>query len=76
MCKYLVFKGPKVTVMYKHFSLKGPPTLLISSASYFNLGVEAFFGGLSGDETEFWAPVTAWAPQLGVWNAADTALSA
>jgi len=27
--------------------------------------VEAFFGGLSGDGTEFWAPVTAWAPQLG-----------
>jgi len=27
-----------VTVMYNHFYFKGPPTSLISSASYFNLG--------------------------------------
>jgi len=39
------------------------------------LGVEAFFGELSGDGTECWAPVTAWVPQLGVWSAADTALA-
>jgi len=28
-------------------------------------GIEAFSGVLSGDGTEFWAPVTAWAPALG-----------
>jgi len=41
------------------------------------LGVEAFFGWLSGDGTEFWAPVTAWSQQLGsrLWSAADTALT-
>jgi len=44
---------------------KALPTSLISSASYFNLGIEAFFVGLNGDGTEFWAPVTAWDPQLG-----------
>ena len=32
-------------VMYVHFVFKGAPTSLISSASYFNLGVETFFGG-------------------------------
>jgi len=32
------------------------------------LEVEAFFGELIGDGTEFWAPVTAWAPpNWGVW---------
>jgi len=40
--------------MYKHFLSKGPPTSLISSASYFNLGIESFFVELSGDGTEFW----------------------
>jgi len=29
------------------------------------MGVEALFGELSGDGTEFWAPVTAWAPPTG-----------
>jgi len=38
------------------------------------LGVEAFFGRLSDDGTEFWTPVTAWVPPIGVWNAADTAV--
>jgi len=33
----MLSKGPKITVMYKHFSFKVPPTSLISSASYFNL---------------------------------------
>jgi len=62
--------------MSKHFSFKGTPTSLISSASYFNLGVEAFSGGLSGDGTEFWAPVTVWASlNWRVWSVADTALS-
>jgi len=38
-------------------------------------GVEAFFGELNGDGTEFWAAVTACPPQLGgVQSAADTAL--
>jgi len=61
--------------MYQHFSFKGPPTSVISSASYFNLEVEAFFGELIGDGTEFWAPVTAWAhPNWGVWSEANTAL--
>jgi len=78
MCRYLALlsNGPKVTVMYNHFSFKGPPTSLISSASFFNLGFEAFFGWLSGDETEFWATVTACPPNWGVWSAADTALVA
>jgi len=40
-------------------------TSMISSASYFNLGGRSFLCGLSGDGTEFWAPVTAWSPQLG-----------
>jgi len=32
------------------------------------LEVEAFFGELIGDGTEFWAPVTAWAPpNWGLW---------
>jgi len=35
-------------------------TSLISSASYFNLGVETLFEGLSGDGTEVWAGVTEW----------------
>jgi len=65
---------PCVRPWYKHFSFKGPPTFLISSASYLNFGVEAFFEWLSGDGTEFWAPVTAWALQLGLWSTADTAL--
>jgi len=51
--------------MYKHFSFKEPPTSLIYSASYFNWGVKTFFGGLNGDGTKFWAPVTAWATQIG-----------
>jgi len=38
-------------------------------------GVEAFFGGLSGDGTEIWAPMTTWAqPNWRVWSAADMAL--
>ena len=28
-------------------------------------GVEAFFGWLSGEGSEFWAPVAAWTPLLG-----------
>jgi len=71
----LLSKGPKVTVIYKHFYFKGPPTSLISSALYFNLGVEAFLGGLSGDRAEFWVPVAGWAlPNWGAWSADDTAL--
>jgi len=31
--------------MYKHFSFKGSPTPLISSASYFNLEGQSFFWG-------------------------------
>jgi len=57
------------------FLSKGPPTSVISTASYFNLGVEAFFGELSGDGSEFWAPVTVCPPNWGVWSAADTALT-
>jgi len=39
-------------------------------------GFEAFSWGLSGDGTEFWAPCDSLGPpQLGVWSAADTALS-
>jgi len=39
-------------------------------------GIEAFFRGLSGDGTEFWAPCDGVSPpNLGVWSAADTALS-
>ena len=56
------------------FLSKGPPTSLISGASYFNLGIDAFSGGLSGDETEFWVPCDTVSPQLGVWSAADTPL--
>jgi len=37
-------------------------------------GVEAFFGWLSGEGSEFWAPVAAWPPNWGVWSVADTAL--
>jgi len=43
---------------------------LISSVSYFNLGVEALFGALNpqkplrGDGTEIWTPVTAY-PSAG-----------
>ena len=37
-------------------------------------GVEAFFGWLSGEGSEFWAPVAAWPPLLGVWSVAETAL--
>jgi len=60
--------------MYKHFSFKRPPTSLISSASYFNLETKDF-SGLSGDETEFWAPCDSMPPpNWGVWSAADTAL--
>jgi len=40
------------------------PTSLICSTSYFNFGVEAFFKELSGDGTEFWFLMNAWAPQL------------
>jgi len=39
-------------------------------------GIGAFFGGLRGDGTEIWAPLTAWALQWGVWSAADAALCA
>jgi len=39
------------------------------------LGIEAYFVELSGDGTEFWAPVAACPPNWGVWSAADTALS-
>jgi len=44
---------------------------MISSVSYFNLGIETLFGRLSlekpphGDGTEFLPPVTAWSSQLG-----------
>jgi len=55
MCKYLAFKGPKVTVT--HFSFKGPLTSLISNASYFNLGIEAFSGVLSSDGTGILGPL-------------------
>jgi len=67
MCKYLAFKGSKVTVMlaYKHFSLKGPPISLISVLYISVYEVKAFLGGLSGDGNEFWAPVSACLPQLG-----------
>ena len=37
-------------------------------------GVEAFFGWLSGEGSEYWAPVAACPPNWGVWNTADTAL--
>jgi len=47
---------------------------LISSASYFNFGSRSFVRGVSGDGAGFWAPVTEWAPNWGVWNTADTAL--
>jgi len=40
-----------------------PPTFVVLHISIW--GVEAFVEGLSGDWTEFWAPVTAWPPQLG-----------
>ena len=68
--------------MYKHFSFKGPPIALICSASYINLEDRNFLLGLSGDGTEFWAPVTAefWAPVAAcppnweVWSTTDTAL--
>jgi len=70
----LLSNGPKVTVMYSTFLSKGPPNSLISSASFFNLGGEAFAGWLSDDETEFWALVTSFPPSWGVWSAADTAL--
>ena len=67
ICKYstLLPKGSNLTIMYKHFPFKGPPTSLISSASYFIWEFEAFFGELSSDGTDFWAPVTAWAPNWG-----------
>jgi len=37
-------------------------------------GVETFVEGLSGDWTEFWAPVTACPPNWGILSAADAAL--
>ena len=75
MCKYLASKGARVTVMHKHFLSKGPLPSLISSVSYFTLGIEAFSGVLSGNRTEFWAPCDSVAPpNWGVWSAADTAL--
>jgi len=40
-------------------------TSLISSVSYFNLGVKAFFGRLSGNGTEFRAPCDSVGPQSG-----------
>ena len=51
--------------MHRHFLSKGPLTSLISSVSYFSLGIEAFSGVLSGNGTEFWAPVTACPPNWG-----------
>jgi len=51
--------------MHKHFLSKGPLTSFIYCASYFNLGIEAFFGRLSGDGTEFWAPCDSVAPPIG-----------
>jgi len=51
--------------MYQHFSFKGPSTSLISSVSHFHLEIRSFLWGLSGDWTEFWAPVTAWVPPIG-----------
>jgi len=61
--------------MHKNFSFKGPLTSLISSASYFNLGIEALSGGEVVTGLNFGPPVTAWAPQLEVRSAADTALT-
>jgi len=61
----LLSKGPKVTVMYEHFSFKGSPISLILVFHFPIWTVEACFGELSGYGTEFWAPVTAWAPNCG-----------
>jgi len=55
----------------------GPPTSLISSASYFNLGiwgVKALSGWLKGEGSEYWAPCGRVPPYWEVWSAADTAL--
>ena len=53
MRKYIALKGAQSNCKNKNFFLKGSPTSLICSTSYFNLGVEAFFKELSGDGTEF-----------------------
>ena len=69
----LLSKGPKVTVM--HFSFKVPLTSLISNASYFNLGIEAFSEMLSSNGTGILDPCDSAPPQLGGVSAADTALA-
>jgi len=43
----------------------GPLTSLISSASYFNLGIEAFSGVLSGDGTGIVGPCDSLDPPIG-----------
>ena len=50
----LLSKATKITVL--HFSFKGPSSL-ISSTSYFNLGIEAFSGVLGGDGTGSFGPL-------------------
>jgi len=45
--------------------MQGPPTSLVSSASYFNLEGRSFLWGAKWWRTEFWTPVAAWAPHLG-----------
>jgi len=35
------------------------------------LGVEALIEGQSDDGTEFWGPVTTWAPNWGAWSTTD-----
>jgi len=51
--------------MRQRRSLNIQSQTLISSASYFNLEIEAFSGGLSNDGTEFRAPLTACPPPIG-----------